>query len=164
VFALGGLLLAEESTLPRYFKSAIKLLMIVGGSLVFADGGFTPAISVLSAVNGISYSQVPNLTALADGAGMLVSTRFISHLSFIANATVHLTQNSLAGYVVWIALVIIIVLFVMQPLGTGRLGLSFGPIMILWFFALLVIGVRFSESIFDFLSFFFLISSALAHF
>ncbi len=82
------------------------LLGIFGTALLYGDGIITPAISVLSAVEGLELA-LPTLTP----------------------------------YVVPIAIVILILLFLIQPRGTGAVGQLFGPIMIVWFLTLAVLGV-----------------------
>jgi KUP system potassium uptake protein len=103
----GGMALAM---LIRRFKVPHALLLvtlgIVGASLFLGDGVITPAISVLSAVSGLS----------------VVSPSF-THL------------------VVPIALVILVLLFVIQRQGSALVGRLFGPVMLLWFFVIAVIGI-----------------------
>ncbi|QNQ62886.1 potassium transporter Kup [Brucella sp. 6810] len=74
---------------------------ICGAALFFGDAVITPAISVLSAMEGLEI-VAPNLTP------------------FVVPATV----------------VILVTLFSVQKLGTGRVAIVFGPIMALWFAAL----------------------------
>src|SRR5258705_2266732 len=64
----GGVLalaaLAHRSPrLPRWLKSAISVLAVIGLALFFGDGMLTPAISVLSAVEGLQVEE-PALKAL----------------------------------------------------------------------------------------------------
>jgi KUP system potassium uptake protein len=86
--------------------AALVTLGIVGASLFLGDGVITPAISVLSAVSGLS----------------VVSPSF-THL------------------VIPIALVILVLLFVIQRQGTDKVGKLFGPVMLVWFAVIAVIGV-----------------------
>ena len=86
---------------------ALAALGIFGASLFFGDSVITPAISVLSAVEGLNVAA-----------------------------------PSLASLVVPITAAIIIILFVLQRLGSGAVGRVFGPVMCLWFTAIGVIGVR----------------------
>jgi KUP system potassium uptake protein len=86
---------------------ALAALGIFGASLFFGDSVITPAISVLSAVEGVK-----------------------------------VVAPSLASLVVPITAAIIVILFVLQRLGTGSVGRLFGPVMALWFTAIGVIGVR----------------------
>jgi KUP system potassium uptake protein len=44
-------------------------------------------------------------------------------------------------YIVPAAVVILIALFALQPLGTGRIGRTFGPIMAFWFASIAVLGI-----------------------
>ena len=74
-------------------------------ALFFGDGMITPAISVLSAVEGLK-----------------VATPSLAHL------------------VVPISLGILIALFAIQRYGTGTVGWLFGPVMLLWFAVIGVLG------------------------
>jgi len=77
------------------------------------------------------------------GAGMFlgdsVITPSISVLSAVEGLKV--IQPGLGPFVVWIALVILVGIFIIQRFGTGRIGRAFGPIMLLWFAMLAVTGV-----------------------
>lgn len=84
----------------------LVLLGVFGAALLYGDGVITPAISVLSAVEGLE-----------------VATPFF------------------APYVEPITVVIIIILFLIQSRGTGQIGRLFGPIMLLWFSVLAVLGI-----------------------
>lgn len=86
--------------------SALLLIGIVGVALFYGDSAITPAISVLSAVEG---------------------------LQIVAPSIGHL--------VLPVAATILALLFALQRFGTGRVGLLFGPIMLLWFGALAVAGL-----------------------
>jgi KUP system potassium uptake protein len=90
-------------------KKRLGLLValgVFGTALLYGDGIITPAISVLSAVEGLEE----------------VSTSF-------------------TDWVVPIAVVILIGLFVVQRRGTGAVGKVFGPIMMLWFATLAIVGL-----------------------
>jgi KUP system potassium uptake protein len=82
------------------------VLGIFGAALLYADGALTPAISVLSAVEG---------------------------LEIVAPALQH--------GVIWITLAILIGLFMLQSRGTAGIGAIFGPVMLLWFAAIAVLGM-----------------------
>src|SRR6478672_10188453 len=99
--------LVQESALRgRLAKMALIALGIFGASLFYGDGMITPAISVLSAVEGIEVAA-PGVKSL----------------------------------VVPITLAILTVLFAIQRLGTGAVGALFGPVMVVWFSVLAVLGV-----------------------
>jgi len=82
------------------------VLGIFGAALLYADGALTPAISVLSAVEG---------------------------LEIVAPALQH--------WVIWITLAILIGLFMLQSRGTAGIGAIFGPVMLVWFAAIAVLGM-----------------------
>ncbi len=106
----GGILalmaLAQRVSVGAHMRNVLGLCGIAGACLFFGDGIITPAISVLSAVEGLEISA-PHL----------------------------------AEYVLPISIVVILVLFMMQFHGTGRVGRVFGPIMLVWFVALGALGV-----------------------
>jgi KUP system potassium uptake protein len=87
-------------------KSIIAGLGIAGAALFYGDAVVTPAISVLSAVEGLK----------------LVTPRF-------------------EPYVVPIALVILVALFAVQSRGTQQVAAFFGPITLVWFITLAVLGL-----------------------
>jgi KUP system potassium uptake protein len=82
-------------------------LGIFGAALFFGDSMITPAISVLSAVEGLK-----------------------------------IVEPSLAEAVVPITALIILGLFLVQRHGTAIVGRMFGPVMVVWFTAIAVCGVR----------------------
>ncbi|MBI1185849.1 MAG: potassium transporter Kup [Alphaproteobacteria bacterium] len=105
----------------------IFILGIVGASLFYGDALITPAISVLSAVEGLK--AVPGLgewseTIVRDGASVT-----IEHAAPIA------------PFIVPISIGILITLFAWQSRGTGRMGALFGPITLVWFLTLGALGV-----------------------
>lgn len=79
---------------------------VVGAGLFLGDSMITPAISVMSASEGLSVAD-----------------------------------PDFGSWVVPISVVILALLFLVQPRGTGRIGKAFGPIMALWFVVLAVLGV-----------------------
>jgi len=84
----------------------VSVLGVFAVSLFYGDAVITPAISVLSAVEGIS-----------------VAAPGLSH------------------FVMPIALVILVTLFVVQRRGTAAVGAFFGPVMLVWFGALAAFGI-----------------------
>ncbi|MCB5944139.1 potassium transporter Kup [Acidocella sp. KAb 2-4] len=99
--------LASRVSRSERTRSALGLIGIVGAGLFFGDGVITPAISILSAVEGIEV---------------------------VSPETSHL--------VLPISLAVIMVLFLVQRHGTGKVGNAFGPIMALWFLVLGLLGLN----------------------
>ncbi|HEY6929719.1 MAG TPA: KUP/HAK/KT family potassium transporter [Thermoanaerobaculia bacterium] len=83
------------------------ILGLFGAALLYGDGLITPAISVLSAAEGLK-SQSPRLEP----------------------------------FVLPFAVVVLVALFAVQKKGTGHIGTLFGPVMLVWFGVLSVVGVR----------------------
>lgn len=104
----GGTLALMALARNAFPKAAgpVFLLGILGASLFSGDAIITPAISVLSAVEGLK----------------LVTPHF-------------------EPYVIPITLVILITLFMVQSRGTGKVAAFFGPIMLVWFLSIAVIGI-----------------------
>ncbi|HEY5339115.1 MAG TPA: potassium transporter Kup [Rhizomicrobium sp.] len=106
----GGILalaaLAHRVTgLSRRVKTAIGLVALLGLALFYGDGMLTPAVSVLSAIEGIG-SEAP----------------------------------ALARFVMPLSLIILFGVFVIQRHGTEHIGRLFGPVMVVWFIVLGVLG------------------------
>lgn len=80
---------------------------LFGAALFYGDGVLTPAISVLSAVEGLEV-KTPEL----------------------------------APFVIPLTLALLFVLFFAQRRGTGRVGGFFGPIIIVWFVTIGLLGLR----------------------
>jgi KUP system potassium uptake protein len=90
----------------KQHRPAIVAAGLFGAALIYGDGAITPAISVLSALEGVE--QI---------------------------------APSLQAYVLPASVVILFALFAVQPLGTGKIGRAFGPIMLLWFGTMAVLGI-----------------------
>jgi len=101
LFALAGRLLRARPRL-QWFAG---LVAILGASLFFGDAIITPAISVLSAVEGIK-----------------------------------IATPALERWVVPLAVLVLVAIFSVQHRGTGHIGRYFGPVMMLWFGVLGVLG------------------------
>src|SRR5438445_13024539 len=90
----------------RKWTSGVVMLGVFATALFYGDSMITPAVTVLSAVEGLE------------------------------------TVNAgLAPFVIPIALGILVGLFAIQARGTTRVGLMFGPVMILYFITLAVLGI-----------------------
>ncbi len=99
-------LLGSRHARPGTWRAALLIVGLVGAALLYGDGAITPAISVLSAVEGLKVDA-----------------------------------PQLAPFVVPITIVVLIGLFAVQRSGTGFIGRIFGPVMLLWFFALAALGI-----------------------
>lgn len=107
----GGLIamlaLASQAVKDKpQLRRVLLLVGIFGTSLFYGDGVITPAISVLSAVEGLE----------------VVSPAF-------------------KKYVIPITLLVLFGLFVVQKRGTAGIGKFFGPITLVWFFVIALLGV-----------------------
>ena len=99
-------------TLVRKRAKWLVLPALIGGAAILADGTLTPAVTVTTAIEG--------LKGLKFGGNIPVSTQEM---------------------VIVITVVILLVLFSIQKMGTSIIGKAFGPIMFIWFTFLGVMGV-----------------------
>ncbi|PXV53682.1 KUP system potassium uptake protein [Dyella jiangningensis] len=105
----GGILALMSLVGANRFKGTAKILAVMGllgAALLYGDGVITPAISVLSALEGVN-----------------------------------VVTSSLKPFVMPAAVAILIVFFAAQRFGTARIGAAFGPIMLLWFLVIAVLGL-----------------------
>ncbi len=105
----GGILALMELVIPQNKsrkRAFIFFMGIFGATLLFGDGIITPAISVLSAVEGLNVAT-----------------------------------DIFEPYVVPITIVILAGLFLLQRRGTGGVGQLFGPVMLVWFTVLGILGL-----------------------
>ena len=106
IFALLALLPQRLRGGPLLPLTVTSLLVVIGAALLYGDGAITPAISVLSAVEGLA----------------------------IANP-------AFTKWVLPLTITILIGLFLLQSKGTRLIGQLFGPVMVVWFATLAVLGV-----------------------
>jgi KUP system potassium uptake protein len=102
VMALAAL--AHRAPVSRRAKTAIGVAALMGLALFYGDGMLTPAISVLSAMEGLGASE------------------------------------AFKPWIMPITLVILVLLFLLQNRGTEKIGRVFGPVMVVWFIVLAVLG------------------------
>ncbi len=89
-----------------HYKTVSILLGMVGGALLFGDGVITPAISVLSALEGLN-----------------------------------IVSSGIQKYIILLSIGILTLLFGFQKIGSNKLGIFFGPVMIIWFLTLASLGI-----------------------
>ncbi len=103
----GGILaLMALLGVKKHHRPTIIAVGLFGAALIYGDGAITPAISVLSALEGLE-----------------------------------MVTAALQPYVVPAAVAILIALFVIQSRGTAAIGHFFGPVMLIWFAAMTVMGI-----------------------
>ncbi|HEX4869197.1 MAG TPA: potassium transporter Kup [Moraxellaceae bacterium] len=105
IMALLALTLRNEGGHPGR-RRALIIIGLFGAALFFGDGIITPAISVLSAVEGLGVAA-PGLTP----------------------------------FILPVTITVLITLFVIQRFGTGSVGRMFGPVMVVWFSTLALLGI-----------------------
>jgi KUP system potassium uptake protein len=101
ILALMALLGVKKQQRPT-----IVAFGLFGAALIYGDGAITPAISVLSALEGLN-----------------------------------MATPALQPYVVPAAVAILLALFAIQSQGTAAIGRFFGPVMLLWFLVMAVMGI-----------------------
>jgi len=105
----GGILALMSLIGANGFTPGVRLLTgmgLLGAALIYGDGVITPAISVLSALEGVN-----------------------------------VVTETLKPYVMPMAVIILLVLFAAQRFGTEKIGRAFGPVMLLWFIVIALLGV-----------------------
>jgi KUP system potassium uptake protein len=103
----GGILaLMALLGVKKQHRPTIIAVGLFGAALIYGDGAITPAISVLSALEGLN-----------------------------------MATPAFQPYVVPAAVAILLALFAIQSRGTAAIGHFFGPIMLLWFAAMAIMGV-----------------------
>ena len=105
----GGILALMSLIGANGFEPGFKVLTamgLLGAALIYGDGVITPAISVLSALEGVNVAT-----------------------------------DIFKPYVMPMAVLILVVLFTTQRFGTEKIGRAFGPIMLLWFLVIALLGV-----------------------
>ena len=105
IFALLALLRPDKDQ-DNVLRRVLILFGLFGAALLYGGTMLTPAISVLSAVEGLE----------------------------VATPALH-------TYVLPVTIIILVALFALQKHGTVRVGALFGPIMVLWFLTLAILGV-----------------------
>ncbi len=104
ILALTELVVGKDRARGRLWM--LLMIGLFGMALLYGDGVITPAISVLSAVEGLK-----------------------------------VTAPALSDWVIPLAIGILLGLFAMQRRGTGAVGALFGPVMLVWFSTLAVLGL-----------------------
>lgn len=104
----GGILaLTAKLALKGQERRVLVVIGILGAALLYGDGAITPAISVLSALEGLK-EPFPAVTP----------------------------------FILPTATVVLVALFALQHRGTATIGRLFGPIMVVWFISIGILGVR----------------------
>jgi KUP system potassium uptake protein len=105
IMALLALALSTVKEKSNWYY-VVMLMGLIGASMFFGDGVITPAISVLSAIEGLEVAT-----------------------------------PAFKPYVVPLTVMVLVVLYAFQSVGTAGIGKWFGPIMLVWFITLAAMGV-----------------------
>ena len=110
----GGILALVALVLQRLHREAdlrtkavVTVIGLIGAALLYGDGVITPAISVLSATEGLA-----------------------------------VVEPVLGKVAIPLTVIIIVGLFLYQKKGTAKVGRIFGPIMLIWFLTIAILGAR----------------------
>ncbi len=106
IFALLALLLKTKDQMSTGSYRLAVLAAVFGAALLYGDGIITPAISVLSAIEGLEVA----------------------------------TETS-KPFIIPITCIILFLLFFFQKRGTADIGKFFGPVMIVWFVVIALLGL-----------------------
>ncbi len=106
IMALMALVLNSVSKAAPRWHYPLMLLGVFGATMFYGDSVITPAISVLSAIEGLEVAA-----------------------------------PGLEQYVVPLTIIVLVTLYAVQRHGTAGIGRLFGPVMMVWFAALAVMGL-----------------------
>jgi KUP system potassium uptake protein len=106
VLALSALLHANRDRIKGSLLTMVFVMGLLGAAFLYGDGIITPAISILSAVEGLNTAT-----------------------------------NVFAPYTVYISLAIVAVLYIFQRKGAAKIGVVFGPVLLVWFTVIGVAGL-----------------------
>ncbi len=104
-FALLAQLVAPKRAATPMALGTLALMVLFGASMLYGDGAITPAISVISAIEGLDE-----------------------------------WTHAAHPFIVPLAVIVLVGIFAVQKRGTGRIGVLFGPIMLVWFAAIGIAG------------------------
>src|SRR4051794_846926 len=107
ILALMSLVRARGDGRTSTRRGVLIALGLFGSALLYGDGMITPAISVLSAIEGLD-----------------------------------IATPMFKPYIVYITIFVLIILFFLQRLGTAKVGAAFGPVMLVWFAVLAILGIQ----------------------
>ena len=105
-----ALLALSQQSRPVDLRKGLNLVVtlgLIGVAFLYSDGIITPAISVLSAVEGLT-----------------------------------LTTDVFTPYILPLTVALVALLFMIQRRGSGTIGSIFGPIMLLWFITMALLGLH----------------------
>lgn len=105
IMALTALALSAVSRKSQWYHPVL-LIGMIGAAMFYGDGVITPAISVLSAIEGLE-----------------------------------IATPALKPYVVPLTVAVLVALYMLQRRGTAGIGKWFGPIVLIWFIALGLMGI-----------------------
>jgi KUP system potassium uptake protein len=108
----GGILALMSLIKPRaerksFRRGALIILGLFGASLLYGDGMITPAITVISAMEGLQ-----------------------------------LASPMMEPWAIPLTIIVLVGLFIVQKFGTAKIGVMFGPIMVVWFVVIAILGLR----------------------
>lgn len=106
IMALTALLLHKKTPNEGNRKYLI-ILGLFGAALLYGDGMITPAISVLSAIEGLK-----------------------------------IATPAVSPFIIPLTVIVLVILFLFQHRGTGKVGAIFGPVTLIWFLVLAVLGIQ----------------------
>ncbi len=108
----GGIMALTALILPKRARDegnrkVLIILGLFGAALLYGDGMITPAISVLSAIEGLK-----------------------------------IAAPGISPFIIPLTVVVLVLLFLVQHRGTGKVGTIFGPLTLVWFAVLATLGIR----------------------
>jgi KUP system potassium uptake protein len=123
---------------------SVKYIAVVMRADNQGEGGILALTALLPAPKAGTRSAIPFLVMLGVfGASMLYGEGMITPAISVLGAIegLQVATPLFEPYVVPLAVVILVILFVVQQYGTHRVGRLFGPVMVVWFVSIAALGI-----------------------
>ncbi|MGE3310573.1 MAG: potassium transporter Kup [Limisphaerales bacterium] len=122
----------------------LKYLTVVMRADNRGEGGIMALLALVLSRLGSDSSRLPLMVLGACGAALLLGEGMITPAITVLGAVegLQIAAPGLGRIVVPVTVVILVVLFAVQRLGTGSIGRLFGPVTLVWFVTLALLGIR----------------------
>lgn len=120
---------------------SIKYLVIVFRADNEGEGGILALLALLKQKK-TKHEHLFYLLAIF-GAGLIIGDGMLTPAISVTSAIegLNIVSNKLDDLIIPLACIILIFLFIMQSKGTGKIGAAFGPIILIWFITIGILGL-----------------------
>ncbi len=122
----------------------IKYLSVVMRANNRGEGGIMALLALTLSRLGVDSARLPLMVLGACGAALLLGEGMITPAITVLGAVegLQVAAPRLTPLIVPLTVAILIALFAAQRIGTGSIGRLFGPVTLVWFITLSVLGIR----------------------